>query len=231
MIERTKAFIKTSFPGGVRIYRRFRDAVQTIGSRAPRMEDIFSDIYRNNAWEDPESVSGHGSTLARTEVIRSELPNLLESVGARSLLDAPCGDFKWLQHVGLGEIEYTGADVVTELIERNRKLYGGARRSFVVLDITSDRLPKADVILCRDCFIHLSYEHIRVAVANFKASGSAFLLTTTQETVWENTDTETGGWRPLNLRLPPFNFPEPLRLITENEDHGKCLGMWSLEQL
>jgi hypothetical protein len=195
------------------------------------MEDIFLDIYTNNSWDDPESASGHGSTLARTEVIRSELPNLLESVGAKSLLDAPCGDFNWLRHVDLGDIEYTGADVVTEIIVRNRRMYGGERRNFVVLDITSDALPNVDVILCRDCLIHLSFEHIQAAVDNFKASGSTFLLTTTQTTVWENTNTQTGGWRPLNLLLPPFNFPEPLRLVLENDDLGKCLGMWSLAQL
>jgi hypothetical protein len=41
----------------------------------------------------------------------------------------------------------------------------------------------------------------------------------------------------LNLQLPPFNFPAPLRLIEENctEDGGKyadkSLGLWRLSDL
>ena len=41
-----------------------------------------------------------------------------------SLLDAPCGDFNWMRHVPLGGVSYTGADVVPELIARNRRDYG-----------------------------------------------------------------------------------------------------------
>jgi SAM-dependent methyltransferase len=211
LIERAKSFVK-----------KFR---------TPGMAEIFSGIYRGNEWADAESVSGRGSTLERTVAVRGALPALLESVGARSLLDAPCGDFNWMRHVDLAGVEYTGADVVPDLIARNRLRYEGNGRRFVVLDITSDRLPWADVILCRDCFIHLSFKHIHAAVANFKRSNSAYLLATTHTKVQENRDIETGGWRSVNLQLPPFNFPSPIRLITEDPEPGKCLGLWSLEKL
>ncbi len=231
MMERTKAFIKAVFPGGVRTYRRVKGAGQSLVGRALGMEVIFSRIYQRNEWADPETVSGRGSTLARTEVLRGSLPALLESVGARTLLDAPCGDFNWLRHVDLRGVEYTGADVVPELVERNRKAYGGKGRRFIVLDITRDLPPRSDVILCRDCFIHLSFRDIRAAVANFKRSGSTFLLATTHSTVVENTDIPSGAWRSVNLLLPPFNFPPPERLLTEDAELGKQLGMWRLEKL
>jgi len=211
MIERTKAFIKSVFPGGVDVYRRVRDA----GPSLVR----------------PETASGWGSTLARTVVIRGLLADLLESVGARSLLDAPCGDFNWLRYVDLRGVEYTGADVVPELVERNRKECGGEGRRFLVLDITRDVPPRADVILCRDCFTHLSFKHIRAAVANFRRSGSAFLFATTHSLVARNRDAPSGGWRPVNLMLPPFDFPPPERLLTEDADLGNQLGVWSLEDL
>jgi SAM-dependent methyltransferase len=195
------------------------------------MKAIFSDIYRNNWWADPESVSGRGSTLARTEAVRRELPALLRSVGVRSLLDAPCGDFNWMRYVDLAGIEYTGADVVPELIARNRRMESGAGKKFAVLNITRDRLPQVDAILCRDCFIHFSYKDIDAAIANFKRSDSTFLLATTHIDVSENTDIETGGWRSVNLQLPPFNFPQPERLIMEDIELGKGLGLWKLEEL
>ncbi|MCA1591525.1 MAG: class I SAM-dependent methyltransferase [Acidobacteria bacterium] len=231
MIERTKSFIKSAFPGSVRMYRRVRGIRQAPGTRTPVMADIFSRIYLNNSWADAESVSGRGSTLARTDAIRRSLPALLESVGARSLLDAPCGDFNWMRDVELGAIEYVGADVVPELIAQNRHRHGDVSRRFVVLDITSDQLPEVDAILCRDCFIHLSFKHTHAAISNFKRSNSKFLLATTHTSVRENSDVETGGWRSVNLLLPPFNFPPPVRLVMEDSEAGKCLGMWRLENL
>jgi hypothetical protein len=226
MIERAKSFIKSVFPFSVVVYRRAR-----IVCDFRSLQNTFTDIYLSNFWADAESVSGRGSTMARTEVIRASLPVLLESVGAKTLLDAPCGDFNWMRHVDLKGIEYTGADVVGELIARNRRLYEASRRNFVVLDITRDPLPAVDVILCRDCLIHLSSGHVRAAIANFKRSNSKFLLATTHVTVRENTDIQSGDRRNLNLDLPPFNFPPPLRSLTEDAELGKHLGLWSLAMI
>ncbi|HWS54987.1 MAG TPA: class I SAM-dependent methyltransferase [Pyrinomonadaceae bacterium] len=230
-VERTKAFIRETFPAGVFVYRRLREARRALHERVAGAGLVFSDIYRKNLWADPESVSGRGSTLARTEAIRRALPGLLAGVGARSLLDAPCGDFNWMRHVELGGVEYTGADVVPELIARNREAHGGPGRTFIVADVTRDRLPKVDVILCRDCFIHLSFRDINAALANFKRSGSRFLLATTHAGVAENEDIRTGGWRSVNLQSPPFNLPQPRQLLVEDAGLGKCLGLWSLEEL
>ena len=229
MGEGLKSFLKSAFPAAVPVYRRVRVLGRALV--APGIEQVFRDIYRNNAWADPESVSGRGSTLARTAVIRRELPALLAELGVSSLLDAPCGDFNWMRHVDLGQVEYTGADVVPELVEQNRLRYGRAGREFVVLDITKDEAPRADLVLCRDCFIHLSFKHTRAAVANFKRSGVTYLLATTHVNERENVDIESGGGHYVNLRLPPFNFPRPLRLIEEDPELGKCLGLWRLKDL
>ena len=221
-----KEYLKSSFPGGARMYRRVSDRLRGLG-RAPN----FSEIYRNNLWGDSESVSGRGSTLARTGTIRSALPNLLRNIGAQSLLDAPCGDFNWMRLVDLGEIRYTGVDVVTELIIRNRQLYGGPGKDFVVADVVKDKLAQSDVILCRDCFIHLSFKDIQRTLTNFKRSGSQFLLATTHVDIVQNTNVRTGGWRNINLQLGPFNFPEPLELLVEDAELRKCLGLWKLSDI
>ena len=36
-----------------------------------------------------------------------------------------------------------------------------------------------DAILCRDCFVHLSFANVSRALAQFRASGSRFLIVTT----------------------------------------------------
>jgi SAM-dependent methyltransferase len=205
--------------------------------RPRRRQDVFSTIYRDNSWNDPESRSGAGSNLQQTAAVRRELPRLLRELSAASLLDAPCGDFWWLSEVDLGGVQYTGVDIVPALIEQNAAAYGAGNRTFLVADVVNTPLPAADVILCRDCLVHLSFADVRAAIANFVASGSTYLLTTTFTEHKRNYDKQTGRWRPLNLCAAPFNFPAPLRLMNEEcpEEDGsfsdKCLGLWKLEDL
>ncbi len=222
--------MKTAFPAGARVYGKLREIYFTLRYGDSHMESVFSKIYRDNLWEDPESTSGRGSTLARTEVIRRELSKILGELNARSLLDAACGDFNWMRYVDLGKVHYTGCDVVPDLVKRNQRFYVGPQRRFICLDITRDEIPMADVILCRDCLIHLSFKQALSALANFRRSGSPFLLATTHRTVGKNQDGPAGGWRSLNLQLAPFHFPEPLRWVTEDEASGKCLGLWRLRE-
>ena len=219
-----KSFIKSRFPRAVAAYRDAREVL-----RRPSLAKTFSEIYRTNAWHETESVSGRGSTLARTKVITASLPPLLQELRAASLLDAACGDFNWMRHVELRAVKYIGIDVVPDLITRNQQLHQNDQRTFLRLDITRDRLPQADAVLCRDCLIHLSFRNINAARANFRRTSATYLLCTTHTTIQENVDCPDGSWRNLNLRLPPFNFPEPLKLIVEDEELGKCLGVWRLE--
>jgi hypothetical protein len=49
--------------------------------------------------------------------------------------------------------------------------------------------------------------------------------------VREHRDIATGQGRNVNLLLPPFNFPEPMKMIVEDPELAKCLGVWRLDQL
>ena len=59
--------------------------------------DVFTKIYKDGLWGEPESVSGTGSSEAATEGIRRQLPKLFSTIEVRSLIDIPCGDFHWMQ--------------------------------------------------------------------------------------------------------------------------------------
>ena len=61
----------------------------------------FGRIPETNLWGAGTSVSGVGSELAATAAIRERLPALLQELGARSMLDAPCGDHRWMAGVAL----------------------------------------------------------------------------------------------------------------------------------
>ena len=201
------------------------------------IESLFEKVSRDNSKVGHESVSGPGSCLAQTQEIRRGLPYLLQSLDARSLVDAPCGDFNWMKHVVLGLDDYVGIDIVYDIVAENQKKFGGGCRQFIKADIIRDNLPRADVILCRDCLVLLSYDDVHRSIENFKRSGTTYLLTTTFTTLAANYDVVTGQWRPLNLRLPPFSFPNPLKIIVEGctEAGGryadKSLALWRLSDI
>lgn len=212
------------------------DSMQSAPDAPSEMADVFRGIYDRNRWLGTESVSGPGSSLAATAVVREALPLVLRALAAETLLDAPCGDFGWLSSVELPVRTYIGIDVVPELIETARERSGG-RHEFRVADISRDPVPRADLVLCRDCLVHLSEEGAFAAIANFKESGSEFLLTTTFYAQAQNLPGSTGGWRPINLQRPPFSFSAPILLIPERRfdparaHSDKSLGLWALASL
>lgn len=184
-----------------------------------------------------ESHSGMGSGFEQTKIIRTAIPKLLEEYGCQTLVDAPCGDFYWMSHTPLKVKKYIGVDVIRELVKTNQEKYGSDVCSFVHLDMTQHSVPAGDMILCRDCLVHLSYAEIAQVLALFKKSGCRYLLTTTFPSRKKNKDIVTGKWRPLNLMAPPFNFPQPLAIIEEGctERKGKywdkSLALWNLSDI
>jgi hypothetical protein len=201
------------------------------------LEERFARIFTTNLWAS-DSRSGLGSELTATAVVREQLPRLLGALGAGSLLDLPCGDFSWLSTVPLA-LDYVGGDIVGEIVASNEQRYGGpgTRRRFMRLDLTADPLPQVDVVLCRDCLVHLSFGHISQAFDNLRRSGSTWLLTTTFLEHHENADIESGDWRMLNLTRPPFNLPVPEAVLVEECLEGggayadKALGLWRIADL
>lgn len=221
-------------------YRFFRSVVHAIREFvAPRrISKHFTDIYKRNTFGGRESRSGEGSTLEQTAAIRREIPRIVEELGAKSLLDAPCGDFNWMKEVELGVEKYYGVDIVEDLIAHNNARFANPAREFLRRDLIREILPAADIVLCRDCLVHLNFKDAKKVLQNFHRSGCTYLLTTTFTKRDRNADLRGDDiWRTLNLELPPFNFPSPLMVIDEECTEGggayadKCLGLWRLSDL
>jgi hypothetical protein len=229
-----KALIRL-FPGGKALtdrlsIRRRQRKLERIGDAEAR----FTHIYDANAWKDEESRSGAGSSMRTTRELRAVLPGLVGEFRVGRLLDAPCGDYHWFRHVERDPpFEYIGGDIVQKLIDANTSAYGSEDTSFLHLDITQDELPAADLWMCRDCMIHLSYDMTEQALRNFAGSGIEYLLATTHRKVTGNIDIPTGHCRMINLELPPYNLPPPERYVPDDdfEDTGKCLGLWRRSQI
>lgn len=231
-----KLWLKFHFP---RIYEGIKALSPSTQRRKEALagkdpQEVFTAIYKANDWQDAESRSGHGSTLANTARLRAELPRVLAALQTNIVLDAPCGDFNWMQHVDFSAFEqYIGADIVPDLITKLAAQYGSPRRSFRLLNIITDPLPAADVFFCRDCLLHLSFKDIAGVFDNFRKSPCRHLITSNYPAVKLNVDILTGEVRPLNLCLPPFNLPPPIQTMDDsgNEGLNRLMGVWRRDQV
>ncbi len=190
-------------------------------------KDVFTNVFRRNWWNNSESRSGWGAELKRTVSIRSELPDFVQRHEVQSLLDAPCGDFHWMQHVQWPTgFRYLGGDIVADLIAENRGKY--PQVEFIELDVLRDPLPTVDAWLARDLMIHFPDHAVWSALAQFRQSSIRYLLATTYPNARTNTDIKFGQVRHLNLCAPPFSLPPPHDILREDDDPltGRVIGVW-----
>ena len=153
------------------------------------------------------------------------------------MLDIPCGDFNWMKNVDLEKISYHGADIVEPLIKNNNKKYQKDNISFSVIDIVNDKLPTVDLIMVRDCLVHLPTDDVIKALINIKQSKSKYFLTT--NFLWnhqeDNQDIFIGEWRRINLQKTPYNFKYPERIIIEgniqSHDRDKTMSLWYVKDI
>ena len=194
--------------------------------------EVFTEIFRRNIWGYQETVSGGGSTLHYTQNLRAALPALIGELNVRTLLDLPCGDFHWMSEIGLPIGHYIGGDIVARLVEITRIRYGRPNREFRTLDLCNDALPQADLLLCRDCLMHLSEEMIFQALVNIFRSNIKYLLITTYPD-GRNRSIRVGDWFTINLCAAPYNFPPPMRTIDDwvPPFDRRRLGLWEIESL
>ncbi len=199
-------------------------------------EERFTRIYKTNFWKGSDSNSGAGSSIEYTANLRAQLPGLFTRLSIGSVLDAPCGDLNWMKEViSTTSIDYTGCDIVESLVEQLSGTYSSETVRFLYLDITSAPLPKADLMICRDCLPHLSYADARAVLVNFVSSGIPYLLTTTHtDGTFQNRDIATGDYRRVDLYSAPFNFPsDPVAVIEDwvppHPERTMCL--WTRDQI
>jgi 2-polyprenyl-3-methyl-5-hydroxy-6-metoxy-1,4-benzoquinol methylase len=199
--------------------------------RLQGLKERFSYIYDKEIWAKGVDApkSGLGSSLNSTRELVENLPGLLDAIGTKSVLDLGCGDFTWMATVSLKQ-DYTGADIVPSVIEKNRAYF--PNHTFVCADATCDELPKADVVICREVLFHLSFADGRRLLENVRQSGAIYLLTTSEESTFINSDIRSGDYRPLNLRKKPFSLPAPIATIGDGSVMPtRYMGLWKTADL
>jgi len=171
--------------------------------------------------------------LAATATYRELLAKLIEEFKIRSVLDAGCGDFHFMQHLLKdAKVKYIGVDIVKDMIDDCNRKYSTKSIRFLVRDITTDVLPACDAVIVKDVIQHLSVWDAYLAIQQVLATKTKWLLINHFPATEANRDTYKYGGGFYNLCLPPFNFPKPLRLIPKvgkgMQPKQRMMGLWDL---
>lgn len=199
------------------------------------MREKLRSAFETKSWAGGRSKaprSGPGSDMESTAALRKALPDIFERYSVKRFLDAPCGDWHWMQTVDLDGIDYIGADISKTLIEENTAAFAKDGVRFVHLDITSDELPASDLLLCRDCMFHLKFWLRWQFFENFAKSDSRYLMLTMHHVEVNDRVRVNGGFKPFNPTVEPFNLPQPLEMIPEQtKGTARSLAIWSRAQV
>lgn len=180
--------------------------------------DVFDRIYATGTWG---VGSGAGSTPEYTAAYRAFLRSYMAENSVKSVLDIGCGDWQIGRLVDWTGVDYLGVDVAPSVVAANRAAFTRPGIRFEVADASTAWLPAADLVIVKDVLQHLSIARAQSIVEGLR--GRRVLFVQHADTA-ANDDCADGGYRPLDLRLPPFNLP-----LREAFDFGD--GKIVLEQL
>ena len=152
--------------------------------------------------------SGGGSSPTHNLPYRMFLEQFIALNDIRSVTDVGCGDWQFSRFINFEKVDYSGFDVVPELIERNRSQYGSPKRHFAVMPDNCDELPGGDLLIIKDVLQHLPNE----IIFNYREklfNKFRFCLITNSYAklgAQTNIDIKPGDFRCLDLNAEPFKF-------------------------
>ena len=207
------------------------------------LEEHFTNTYLNNSWGSSESRSGPGSNRSSLlvnlgiDIIINTINTELKNNDKLIISDVPCGDLNWiellifsiLEKTHIKNIDYYAYDIVKNIQNHfdNLVKINNVNYYFIHFDATKEIPIKSDIILCKELFIHLSFNDIKLTINNFKKSNSYILICSDHTSSNINNDivySELGECRDLSLTLPPFNLNS---FFIQN----LCYKVWKLKNI
>jgi hypothetical protein len=162
----------------------------------------------------PETPCGIGSTIKNNKDVIFTINNIIKEYWIKSITDLGCGDFNWMSKVNLSGIQYTGYDwVLRPEVEK----YRSENIQFIRANIGEIKIPKSDLIICKDVFIHLSNELIAIILDKMHESKSKYAILSTYNL--PDNIREVQNYCPVDLHLPPFNFPTALEKLNIRDNY------------
>ena len=168
------------------------------------MRTAFTEIYNRNVWG---SGSGHGSAPSVTAPYRAYLEQYVRENAVDTIVDLGCGDWQFSRLIDWNGAKYVGLDIVASVIEANRRQFTTNNVSFEVASESLADLPVADLLLVKDVLQHWSTNEVKRFLSEVLPKYRTTLITNCVEPRSRvNAEIEDGDFRPLDLRLPPYEL-------------------------
>ncbi len=164
-----KKLIKNLIPSIIINYiRGIREKIELNRFKKLNLEDTFKTIYNEKIWtpknekDNFKYYSGLGShkTEFTKQYIRETIKILESFETTPDVVELGCGDFKVSTELVKFSNTFKACDIFEDLIENNKKEFIDPKLQFLVLDMTKDELPSADICIIRCVLQHLSNEKI-----------------------------------------------------------------------
>ena len=211
------------------------------------MREELRQVFEGKDWSQGRpntSISGFNAGLRPTKRIRAALPKLFAKYNVSTFHDVSCGDWFWMQHVDLSAVHYTGWEIAQHLVDLLQPFVTD-NVSFALGDITSDPLPKSDMVMCRDTLVLLKNDKRWDFLENFAASGSTYLLASHWFVDRNRYVYHNGGQKPISMLAEPFSFGEPVEWVletsrkmpdnqsawAEQQTMDRAMGLWHRDQV
>jgi SAM-dependent methyltransferase len=192
-------------------------------------EQIFSEVYKENTWggEKGSFYSGAGTANPNTKIYLTNLIAFIKEHNIKTLLDIGCGDFSIMKQLTEQvTIDYTGGDVVEEMIEHHQSKFQNDTTHFIYLNAINDELPDADLVTIRQVLQHLNNDQIQ-KILN-KLSRFKYVLITEHVPVTKDVEYNLNKIAGPHIRMrvnsgvfidkPPFNIKNARVLFEYRED-------------
>jgi SAM-dependent methyltransferase len=147
------------------------------------------------------------------------------------VVDLGCGYFAPHADMDWGDCAYIGIDIVEKCARQNLR-YSTPKRAFLCCDwCAMAELPQADLALCKDVLQHWNHHDVCRGLARL-SKYPLVLITNSMECGGRvvNADIGTGGFRPLNVSLPPYSLratqTRTYRVATNSEMDKKLIFLW-----
>lgn len=178
----------------------------------PPPMDYFKTIYKNNLWNSEQGTSsGPGSTIEYATPYIIFLKEFVTKNQIKSILDVGCGDFNLMKHFDFTNIQYTGIDIVEELIDQNQMLYSKSNITFQSIPIHYFTYTEHyDLIICKDVLQHWSIESVRSFLKRIKNFNYCLLTNDYKNSNYSNKTHNTlildSEYTTVDLQIPPYNL-------------------------
>lgn len=128
---------------------------------------IFSNIYKFQKWNNSTEEfkkynSGPGSDNNNFAIeYKKQISDFFQTLKTKPIVaDLGCGNFEIGSKLVDYSSKYYAIDVFEDIINYNKKKFSNLEVDFMVLDITTDELPYADIYIVRQVLQHLSNDSI-----------------------------------------------------------------------